>query len=350
MATMKAIAVVGEKSAAITEVPVPQVRDGWVLVKVKAVAVNPTDWKHIDFGHADVGALCGCDYAGVVEKVGTNVSFKKGDRIAGFVHGGNRRDHETGSFAEFLISKACVQIKIPDNLSFEQAATMGISAITCGQGLYKSLGLPPPDSPAIETFPLFIHGGSTATGMWGIQFAKASGLTVIATCSPHNFERLRSRGADAVFDYRSPTCAADIRKWTQNKLRYAWDCVGSGEKICAGALSTSEPSWFGTIVAPYDKELLLATNPLVDGPHWTVGYRALGEPFELGGNFFPPSPEDLQFAVMFYELTRGLLEKGIIKPIDPEVNRTGDGLEGVMKGMDEMRAGRVSATKLVFTL
>lgn len=86
---MKAITTIEGKAAAITEVPVPQVRDGWVLVKVKAVAVNPTDWKHIYNGLADAGSLAGCDYSGIVEKIGAGVvKFKEGDRIAGFVHGG----------------------------------------------------------------------------------------------------------------------------------------------------------------------------------------------------------------------------------------------------------------------
>lgn len=190
--------------------------------------------------------------------------------------------------------------------------------------------------------------------MWGIKYAKASGLTVIATCSPHNFDLLRSLGADAVFDYRSPNCGADIRKYTQNKLRHAWDCIGGGEKLCAEALSDSEPGMYGTIVAPSSmetcKELLVATNPLVSGPYWTLAYRGLGEPFELAGEYFPPDDEELEFAGMFYELTRDLLEKGIVKPVDPVVNKAGSGLEGVMKGMDEMRAGRVSATKLVYTI
>ena len=186
--------------------------------------------------------------------------------------------------------------------------------------------------------------------MWGIQYAKASGLTVIATCSPHNFDRLQSLGADAVFDYQSPSCSADIRKWTQNKLRYAWDCVGNSEVLCAEALSESEPSRYGTIVAPASKESLVAANPLVDGPFWTLGYRGLAEPFELGGKFFPPSEDELEFAKMFYGLTQDLLAEGRIKPIDLTVNKTGPGLEGVMKGMDEMQAGKVSGTKLVYTL
>lgn len=90
MTTTKAIVVVPEeKAAAITEVPIPAVRDEWVLVKVKAVALNPTDWKHIDLGHGDAGSKSGCDYAGIVEEIGSKVTrFRKGDRIAGIVHGG----------------------------------------------------------------------------------------------------------------------------------------------------------------------------------------------------------------------------------------------------------------------
>lgn len=90
MATTKAIVVLPEeKAVAVLEVVIPNVPDEWMLVNVKAVALNPTDWKHIDYGQADAGSRVGCDYAGVVERVGSKVSkFKKGDRIAGFVYGG----------------------------------------------------------------------------------------------------------------------------------------------------------------------------------------------------------------------------------------------------------------------
>jgi NADPH:quinone reductase-like Zn-dependent oxidoreductase len=76
------------KGAGLQNVPIPTLREGWVLVDVKAVALNPSDWKKIDYGAADLGSRVGCDYAGIVREVGQNVSrFKKGDRIAGFVHG-----------------------------------------------------------------------------------------------------------------------------------------------------------------------------------------------------------------------------------------------------------------------
>lgn len=63
-------------------------------------------------------------------------------------------------------------MKIPDRLSFEEAATLGVGITTVGQGLYQSLGLPLPSKPAEEKFLILIYGGSTATGTLAIQFAK----------------------------------------------------------------------------------------------------------------------------------------------------------------------------------
>lgn len=63
-------------------------------------------------------------------------------------------------------------MRIPDDMSFEEAATLGAGIVTMGQGLYQSLGLPLPDDPAKEAIPVLIYGGSTATGSLAIQFAK----------------------------------------------------------------------------------------------------------------------------------------------------------------------------------
>ncbi|KAI0533436.1 chaperonin 10-like protein [Xylaria digitata] len=109
-ATTKTVVVVRLKEAAVREVLMLIVRDGWVLVKVKAVALSPTNWKHVEWEGADVGCRVGCDYAGIVGEVGNNVTnFKKGDRITGWIHGSNRVNHESGSFAEYAIAKAAVQ-------------------------------------------------------------------------------------------------------------------------------------------------------------------------------------------------------------------------------------------------
>lgn len=176
---------------------------------------------------------------------------------------------------------------------------------------------------------------------------------MIATASPHNFSYLKVLGADAVFDYRSPTCSADIRAMTKNKLRYAWDCAGGGEVICAEALSSIEPSKYGFILAPADTALLKKTNPLVDPPFYSLTYNVLNEPYELSdrqGVLVYPPEDEMEFAQMFKHATRDLLDEGRLRFIDISLNRGGSGLEGVMKGLDEMRMGRVSGRKLVYIL
>ncbi|KAF5000520.1 hypothetical protein FGRMN_1687 [Fusarium graminum] len=347
--TTKAIVYVEKGKAAIQEVPKPELRDDYVLIKVNAVGLNPTDWKHIDYGLADPGSRMGCDYAGVVDKVGSSVTkpFKKGDRITGVVHGGDRTQHDNGAFAEYIVAKGDLQIMTPENVTDEDAATLGISISTVGQGLYKTLGLPLPTLAKEGDEFVLIYGGSTATGIYGIQFAKLSGHRVIATASPNNFDYLKFLGAEAVFDYKSPNVGEEIRKYTNNSLKLAWDCTGHGAAISAGSLS-SDGGKYATII-PVDKKELLDVNPNVDGPHVTLMYSVFGEPFNKGEETAAMSDEFV-FAKRFWEIARLLLKDGEIKAPRTFVNRGGSGFEGVLKGLDELRANKVSAGKLVYTI
>ena len=229
-----------------------------------------------------------------------------------------------------------------------QQCPMLLTTIGQALGFYKTFRLPLPSSPASEPFPILINGGSTSTGMWAIQYAKLSGLEVIATASPTNFEYLKWLGADAVFDYNSPTCGSDINKHTQNKLKYAWDCSGGGEEICATALSSTEPSKYGAINRP-NREAL-RTNPLIEGPLNIMNYNILNEPFEFLNKIRYPPLDDVEFAIQFKSVIQELLEKNLFKFIHVDMNRGGSGLEGVMKGLDELRNGKVRCAKLVYTL
>jgi NADPH:quinone reductase-like Zn-dependent oxidoreductase len=173
MTTMRVLKTQGDGTAAIVEAPIPKLRPDYMLVKTMAVALNPTDWKHIGF--LKCKATIGCDYAGVVQEVGAEVTlpWKKGDRVMGFTHGGNEVQPEDGSDGEFLLAKGDLQMRIPDWMSFEDACSMPVGILTCGQGMYQTLQLPSPDQPTKEKFPILIYGGSTSTGVYAIQFAKA---------------------------------------------------------------------------------------------------------------------------------------------------------------------------------
>ena len=173
---MKAVVIHGTNARVERDRPLPKLRDDYVLVKTVAVALNPTDWKHIAGGMAADGGISGCDFSGVVEEVGSAVRkpWEKGDRICGVTHGGNLYQVEDGAFAEYIVAKGDIQIKIPDDMTFTQAATIGLGATTVGQGLYQKaleLSLPGESHSKGEKGNLFIYGGSTATGSLAIQYA-----------------------------------------------------------------------------------------------------------------------------------------------------------------------------------
>lgn len=81
-------------------------------------------------------------------------------------------NHLTGAFAEHVLGKGDVALRIPPNLSFEKAASLGAGLTTVGLCLYKSLQLPLPTVPAREPLSVFVYGGSTASGTLAIQFMK----------------------------------------------------------------------------------------------------------------------------------------------------------------------------------
>src|ERR1700761_2595575 len=107
---MRALKANGPGKASVhSNIPIPSLRPDYILVKTIAVALNPTDWKHI--GLVEGSPTVGCDYAGIVEAVGSAVTklFKPGDRVAGFAHGGNETQNEDGTFGEYLVAKGDIQ-------------------------------------------------------------------------------------------------------------------------------------------------------------------------------------------------------------------------------------------------
>jgi NADPH:quinone reductase-like Zn-dependent oxidoreductase len=170
---MKAVKILSPgKASVVTDAVKPKPSPSDLLIKVVAVALNPTDWKHIEAGSP---STVGCDFAGIVEEVGDAVTrpLKKGDRVWGSVHGANKLKPDNGAFAEYLVAKSTLIMKMPKDASFEEAATGGVAVITVGQGLYQQWDeVPWPDKPMKRRVPLLIWGGSSATGAIGIQFAK----------------------------------------------------------------------------------------------------------------------------------------------------------------------------------
>lgn len=171
---------------------------------------------------------------------------------------------------------------------------------------------------------------------------------MITTCSPRNFEYVKSLGADAAFDYRSPTCAADIKAYTNGAIRHAWDCIANPDatRICVAALSDDGGAYGSLLGVPAD--LVHSVNPKVTNAV-TMAYTVFGEGFTKQ-RVFAPVPADFEFGKTFWELSRELLVQGKIKPAKPIVNQGGAGLEGVLVGLEDLKNGKVSGGKLVYTI
>lgn len=148
--TMQAIKIHDNKAKVVSGVPLPKLRPTYVLTKVDSIALNPTDWKHIAGKRAAPNGTAGCDFAGTVVEVGPEVtkSLKPGDRVAGTTHGANYSEIEDGCFADYAMAKGDLLVKLPESLSFEEAATFPLGVSTVGQGLFqKALKLNLPTNP-----------------------------------------------------------------------------------------------------------------------------------------------------------------------------------------------------------
>lgn len=175
---MKALVIDGNKARLDKSRQIPKLRDDSLIVRPLAVALNPTDWRHIRYRRAADGCIIGCDYAGIVESVGKAVTkdLKPGDRVFGCGHGANLVNPDDGVFSEYASVIGDLQMRVPTSLSLEAAATIGLGAGTVGQGLFQKslkLQLPKADGRSENKgTTILIYGGGTATGSLGIQFAK----------------------------------------------------------------------------------------------------------------------------------------------------------------------------------
>jgi len=159
------------------EVPIP--KDKQVLIKVHAASINPLDWRL-------KSRRPGVDVAGEIAAVGRRVTrWKPGDAVFGT---------SRGAFAEYACASEDVLVSKPDNLRYEQAASVPIAGLTALQGLRDKGHLKAGQK-------VLINGAAGGVGTFAVQIAKALGGEVTGACSTGNVEMVRSLGADRVIDY-----------------------------------------------------------------------------------------------------------------------------------------------------
>lgn len=190
------------QEVARVDVPVPQISDDEVLIKVKAFGVGLHDRFFIP-SEATFPYVIGTEGAGVIVEVGEQVSgFAVGDRVI-FT---TTLQPQGGSWAEYAAAPQAGLIALPDNLGFAQGAAVpvaGKTALECMRSLELKAGQC-----------LFIAGASGAIGTLVIQLAVAEGVHVSASASESNHAYMKSLGADKAVDYRVADWPDEIRAWS----------------------------------------------------------------------------------------------------------------------------------------
>jgi NADPH2:quinone reductase len=209
-ATMKAIRVhqFGEPDVLkFEETADPKPAAGQVLVRIKAVGVNPVETyvRAGRYGPKEFPYTPGNDGAGIIEAVGTGVKqWKPGDRV--YVAGSI-----SGTYAQLALCDAKKVHRLPENASFEEGASLGVPAATAWRGLFQRGG-------AQRGETMLIHGASGGVGTMAVQLARDAGLTLIATAgSDKGRELVRKLGAQHVLDHHSPDYLKEVMSITQGK-------------------------------------------------------------------------------------------------------------------------------------
>src|SRR5437660_1084715 len=194
----------------LQDIEKPAPTDDQLLIRVRAVSVNPYDWHFVEGTPYVMRAMgvglrkpkdtqLGVDFAGTVEAVGKNVTqFKPGDDVFG---------GRGGAFAEYVCRRAegAVALK-PASITFEQAASVNIAGITALQAIRDKGKVQPGQK-------VLINGASGGVGTFAVQIAKTFGADVTGVCSTRNVDLVRSLGADHVIDYTKEDFAKGTERY-----------------------------------------------------------------------------------------------------------------------------------------
>lgn len=294
----------------IMDVPKPTPLGNEVLVRVYASTVNRTDsgFRSAEYFISRFWSglfrpkqqILGCEFAGVVEAVGSDVrNFKKGDRVFGF------DDQKFGGHAEYLtISEDKAIDIIPDKLTFEQAAPLleGAHYALCDIRASKIK----------SGQKAMVYGATGAIGSAAVQLLKAMGVVVTAVCNSKNTELVKSLGADKVVDYQTE----DFTQ-TNDRFHFIFDAVGKSSFGACKPLLT-------------DKGIYVSTEL---GKNAENVFLALLTPLFKGKKVIFPIPVIEKQDVAFI---KGLVENGSFKPVTDREYR----LEQIVEAYKYVESGQ----------
>jgi len=275
----------------LEDLPTPTPGPAQALVRVRASSVNPVDW-HRMRGEPFLVRLTegltrpkepgiGADLAGVVEAVGSEVTnVRPGDEVFGM---------SVRTWADLVAVKAEGLVAKPANVSFEEAGTMGVAALTALQGLRLHGRVQPGQR-------VLVSGAGGGVGSFGVMIAKALGAEVTATTNAGNADWVREIGADEVIDYAT-------RDATDDRGRYDVILDAGGWLTLAGERRALKPDGIAVNAGAGSKVSMIG---LVGSMGASVVMNRLGSKRFLS-YLAHRTPEDL-------ETLRAMLEAGQIRP------------------------------------
>jgi len=317
----------------VVDSPIPDLpSEDHLLIQVVVSGSNPKDWKMANFREGESNQ--GDDIAGVVAKVGTNVTeFKAGDRVAAF----HQMMSPHGSWAEYSVAWKHTTFHIPPGTSFEEAAAIPLAAATAAIGLYADQGLPPPYLPAKDPIPLIVYGAASSVGAYAVQLAQRSNvhpvICVAGASAPHVESLIDRSKGDTVIDYRNGDDAVveELKKAIgDQKVLHAFDAV-SEESTVQNLARVLPPGALINVVLGGRKNQVLpeGISKVVTG----VGrvHRDLKD-----------------FGHVYFRLFSKGLEDGWFRGQPQEV--VPGGLGGVQTGLQNLQDGKGHGIKYVFRI
>lgn len=256
------------------DAPIPHPGPGEVLIQVAAAGVTPTEifWHpttHERDGTPRRAAILSHEFSGVVTETGEGATHAAGTAVFGM-----NDWFADGALAEYVVAPSSSVIPKPEGLSFAEAATVPIGALTAWQGLKERAKL-------LEGERFLIHGAAGAVGIFAVQLARSQGAEVFAVASGRHRELLQQLGADHVIDYHN-----EHFEQVATKIDVVFDTVGGytlarsrkvlspqGRMVTVAAESEGREDWVRPlffIVEPNAEQLTEIAHRLEDGRLKTV--------------------------------------------------------------------------------
>eukprot|EP00892_Ulva_mutabilis_P011848 jgi/Ulvmu1/9035/UM005_0127.1 len=305
--------------------PAPSTDSKDVLVKIEYTALNPVDWKMLEYNFVPLEwpAVVGCDMSGTVAAVPDGSPWKIGDRVWAYSDLGKPY---SGSFAEYVRVPGDVLSPVPDGVAMDAASTLGVCTITAAIGLFTHMKLSYEPAAEHSGTTVLVYGASSVVGIYGVGLLKIAGYRMVAVASAKHHAWLKETcGADECWDYKEDGWV-DAAASANPGMKYALDCIsGPATALCDEILQKCGGK--GAMIATVMPGSYPDIKAAVYGINTALSYVELRDD-----------------AIKYVKHVTEQLAAGKLSLAPTEML---EGLEAVAEGLQMLQEGKVSGKKVV---